>query len=91
MTRLYIRAGSRYVRATDAEVIRAVLICATLRGKVTAALLRMMERMGRGATRGTGIATRASATTPNTSTTMGTACTTAAARSRRRHGLRRRR
>ena len=47
MTRLSIRAGSRYVRATDAEVIRAVLICATLRGKVTAALLRMMERMGR--------------------------------------------
>jgi hypothetical protein len=44
---LYTRAGSRFVPATDDLVIRRVLVCATLRNKMIAALLRMMERMGR--------------------------------------------
>jgi len=47
MTGLYHRNGSRYVRAPDSIVIREVLRCATLRGKMVAALLRLMERMGR--------------------------------------------
>ncbi|NQV06668.1 hypothetical protein HQ535_08955 [bacterium] len=43
---LFIRSGSRFIPANDDEVTRAVLRCATLRGKVWRALVALVGRMG---------------------------------------------
>jgi len=45
MTALYTRDGSRYARATDDQVIRAVTSCPTLRRKVGAAMVEQAEAM----------------------------------------------